>query len=80
MTDIGNKTIEFGLKASLADVVATMKIDCTGGITAFSCKISSEDGPLTPEDLHFTVDECVKTAMGEGYLPKSKQTTLKEGS
>jgi hypothetical protein len=78
LTEISKKTIEYeyNLTTATADVTATMKIDMFGGVLAFGCKITSEDGMLYEEDIQYVTTECFKTAREQGYLPKSKQTKL----
>jgi|GEM_PF-4376753 hypothetical protein len=76
MTDINKKTLEYNVQTATCAVKASLKIDAFGEILGFSCKPASKDKSLMVEDLHFVIDECIKEAASEGYLPKHKQTRL----
>lgn len=75
MTELTKKTLEYSVDTATAKVKAKLSIDEYSQIRAIQMKVDGE-GSLTPEDLSFTVEECVKEARNQGYLPKSSQGKL----
>jgi hypothetical protein len=84
MADVDKKQLHYLIKTAVSIIKTTITVDAFGSIAKFSAVPAPKQEAMTPEELHYLVDETIKAARDGGDLPKHAQAKLpeekKEGS